>query len=103
MEAKTPFLDNNFELVKNKLLYLTVNNTDYNVFVHGLNLYFYENGTFDLCFNNCGKAKETQYPVINVIINTRFGEALIQDSFDFLKTDDGYKLISIALQTDTLK
>lgn len=98
-ESNDRFLERNFELVKESLMKLKNVKTDYNIFVGGLHPYIYEGDSFAKYFNNCGEAKESEYPVMNVVINTNTTGEMIQNHFDFLKTDNGYKLISMTIRT----
>lgn len=102
-ESNGSFLNKNFEIVKERLLQLKSKNVDYNIFVGGLNPYTYESYSFSKYFNNCGEAKESKYPVMNVVINSNMKRDLVQDHFDFLKTDNGYKLISMTIRTGKIK
>jgi hypothetical protein len=98
-EPKVDFMSRNFDIVKNRLLQLTSPNTDYTIFVQGLNPYIYESESFAKYFNNCGEARESKYPVMNIVINNKINGELVQDHFDFLKTDKGYELISMTIRT----
>lgn len=102
-ETKEKFIRRNFELIKNRLLLLISENSDYNIFVHGLNQFIYEGSNFEKYFNNCGEAKESKYPVMNVVINSKIEGELVQDHFDFLKTDNGYRLISLTIGTGKIE
>ena len=102
-EPKTDFMNRNFEIVKDRLLQLVSPNTDYTIFVQGLNPYIYESEFFAKYFNNCGEAREPKYPVMNIVINNKIGGELVQDHFDFLKTDKGYELISMTIRTKKIE
>ncbi|MBU3926348.1 MAG: hypothetical protein KKB74_00975 [Bacteroidetes bacterium] len=98
-ESNASFINRNFEIVKERLLQLRKPNSDYNIFVQGLNPYIHEGNTFAKYFNNCGEARESKYPVMNIVINNKINGELVQDHFDFLKTDKGYELISMTINT----
>jgi hypothetical protein len=102
-EPKEDFINRNLNIVKDRLLQLTYSNVDYTIFVQGLNPYIYESESFTKYFNNCGEAKESKYPLMNVVINNKINEELVQDHFDFLKTDKGYELISMTIRTKKIK
>tara|TARA_R110002072_G_scaffold20671_25_gene74741 strand:+ start:4357 stop:5454 length:1098 start_codon:yes stop_codon:yes gene_type:complete len=102
-EPKTDFMNRNFEIVKDRLLQLVSPNTEYTIFVQGLNPYIYESESFAKYFNNCGEARESKYPVMNIVINNKIGGELVQDHFDFLKTDKGYELISMTIRTKKIE
>ena len=78
---------------------LTSSKCDYNVFDDGLNPYIYDTVEYANYFNNCGEPKEWIYPVKDIVINHFKKKNLEnQDHLEFLRTDDGYKLISITMQ-----
>lgn len=102
-EAKSTFLDRNFELVKTKLLELNSKDCDYNIFDEGLNPYIYESDEYKDFFNNCGESKDWIYPIKNIVISYKDKKDLLQDHFEFLRTDNGYKLISVTIRKGDLK
>lgn len=99
-ESKTKFVDKNYKLIKAKLTELTKPNCDYQVFSQGLNQFIYEGKEFEEYFNNCNQSKDWKYPVKNIVISHKTEK---QDHFEFLKTENGYKLISISLGKEDLK
>lgn len=102
-EDKHSFINRNFELIKAKLLELNHPGCKYQVFDDGLNHYIFESEEYQRFFDNCGAAKEWIYPLKNIVISYEKGKDLVQDHFSFLRTEDGYKLISISLGAGTLK
>jgi hypothetical protein len=102
-EAKENFIERNFELIKSKLLQLNSKDCDFNIFNEGLNPYIYESDEYMDFFNNCEESKDWIYPVKSIVINYRNNKDLEQESFDFLRTDDGYKLISVTIRNGELK
>lgn len=56
---------------------------------------------FEKYRDNCGDINITKYPLMSLIINHKKNGDLVQDSFDFIKTDDGYKLLSVNLRSVT--
>jgi hypothetical protein len=102
-ETKNTFIDRNYELIKAKLLQLNAKDCEYNIFHEGLNPSIYEPGVYRDYFNNCGEPKDWMYPVKNIVITYRENNDMIQDHFDFLRTDNGYKLISLKISKDTIK
>lgn len=99
---KANFIKDNFDLIKRKLTSEANNPDGYQVTDEELNPFIYESADFKQYFNNCGDAKELMYPVKSILINS-IGENQWQDHFDFLRTENGYKLISISLGKDKLK
>lgn len=94
-ESKTSFINRNYELIKSKLLALNSNKCEYNIFNEGLNYYIFESPEYRHYFNNCGQSKDWIYPVKNIVISYHKKE-LKQDHFEFLRTENGYKLISVS-------
>ena len=54
-------------------------------------------------FNIVTNRKNRMYPVKNVIINPKNKTDFEQDHFEFLRTENGYKLISISIAKNELK
>lgn len=96
-ELKTGFLKRNFELIKTRLQELKKPETDYFISTNGLNPFIFQGKYFSKYYNNCGEAMKEKYPVMDLIINNKTQSDLLQDHFSFLRTDDGYKLISVTI------
>lgn len=101
--SRDSFIDKNFELLRRLLLRLKSEDARYDMFNESLNPYLFDSEIFSAYFNNCNEAREGQYPVKNVVVNHGTGRNLKQDHFTFLRTDSGYKLISVSLSTEQLK
>lgn len=102
-ETSSAFIDKNFELIKNRLSALMRNNAGHLISIDGLNPFIYEGAEFEIYYNNCGQPKEWQYPVITVVIDHKIKNASYQDHFEFLRTNQGYKLISLDIRDEKLK
>ncbi|KRD10849.1 hypothetical protein ASE21_03770 [Flavobacterium sp. Root901] len=102
-ESKTKFIEQNYTLLKLKLQQLNSSKTDYFVSSDGLNQFIYESSEYNIYFNNCNESKDWQYPVKNVVINPKNKTDFGQDHFEFLRTENGYKLISVSLKKEELK
>lgn len=96
-DPKSSFINRNFDLIKTKLLQLNSKECDYHIFNEGLNPFIYEAEEYKHYFNTCGEPKEWLYPVKTIVINYKDKMDLLQDHFEFLRTDKGYKLISISI------
>lgn len=101
-KVNTDFIDRNYELIKTRLMALNNEKADYFITIGGLNPFIYESAEFDVYYNNCGDAKEWQYPTVDVIINHKTKNDSYQDLFEFLKTKNGYKLISVTIRNEEL-
>lgn len=102
-ESNHYFIDRNFGIIKSKLLKLNKPQSDYFYLQDGLNPFMYESAEYDEYFNNCQEAKEWQYPVLNIVINNFDLQGSSQDHIEFLRTKEGYKLISITIRSEILK
>lgn len=102
-EAKNNFFDRNYELIKAKLLQLRSTGCDYSIFDEGLNPYIYGSAEYKEYFNNCGESRDWVYPVKNIVISYGDNKNIVQDHIEFLRTDDGYKLISVAISKGEIK
>ncbi|MCJ7773040.1 MAG: hypothetical protein MUP22_07900, partial [Desulfobacterales bacterium] len=102
-EVNSKFIDRNFKLIKRRLMELNKKKVDYFISIGGLNPFIYEATEFDTYYNNCGEANEWKYPVMNVIINHKTESDSYQDQFEFLRTENGYKLISMTIRNGKLK
>lgn len=102
-EDKLSFINRNFELIKAKFLAIKRPDCKYDIFDEGLNKFIYESEEYERFFDNCRAPKEWMYPLKNVVISHTKGNDLLQDHFSFLRTEEGYKLISVSIGTGTLK
>jgi WG containing repeat len=97
------FIDTNFELIKRELEDLNRKQSDYFISIDGLNSFIYNDVEFDAYYNNCGEAKDWKYPVMTITINHKTKTDFYQNYFEFLRTENGYKLISITFKNGMLK
>lgn len=54
-------------------------------------------------FNNCGESKDWIYPIKDIVISYKEDKCEFQDHLEFLRTDDGYKLISLTIRKGEIK
>jgi len=99
----TKFIYQNYTFLKLKLQELKNPKTDYFVTTDGLNQFIFESSEYEMYFNNCNESKEWIYPVKSIIINPKNKNDLGQDHIQFLRTENGYKLISVSSKKDNLK
>ncbi len=102
-ETNTIFIDRNYKLIKSKLLELKSTNCDYTIFNESLNQFIYDGTKYEHYFDNCNQAKEWIYPIKNIVILHRDKKDMTQDHFEFLRTENGYKLISVTIRKGELK
>lgn len=102
-ESKTKFINQNYKFIKLKLQELNTAKTEYFVSSDGLNKFIFESNEFDIYFNNCREPKEWEYPVKNIVISSKNKTDFGQDHFEFLRIENGYKLISVSAAKEELK
>lgn len=102
-EPNTAFIDRNYKLIKSKLEKLKSASCDYTIFNESLNQFIYEGTKYEHYFDNCNQAKEWIYPVKNIVVSHRDKKDMTQDHFEFLRTEKGYKLISVTIRKGELK
>lgn len=94
-EKRETFINRNFNLIKSRLLKVNLPKSDYGISMDGLNPYIYNTEDFQKYFDNCGQSKDWIYPIKTMYINNKNNT---QDHFEFLRTDKGYKLISVSIR-----
>ncbi|MEO7977394.1 hypothetical protein [Flavobacterium sp.] len=102
-ESKSKFINQNYTFIQLKLQELIDNKTEYFISSDGLNPFIFETTEYETYFNNCNQSKEWLYPVKNIVISPKSESDFGQDHFQFLRTDNGYKLISISTPKQILK
>lgn len=100
---KAKFVNQNYTFLKLKLQELKNPKTDYFITSDGLNQFIFESSEYETYFNNCNESKEWIYPVKSIIINPKNKNDSGQDHIQFLRTENGYKLISVSSKKDNLK
>ena len=101
--SKTKVITDNFTTLKNGLLEILNPKTDYFISTDGLNPFMYEGEAFKKYYNNCGESKDWIYPTMSVIINHKNDTDFTQNTYQFLRTDNGYKLISLDIRDHKMK
>jgi hypothetical protein len=102
-ESKYDFIKRNFNILRDRLLLMKQPEFDYYIISGGLNQFIFESDEFKRYYNNCGDPKDWQYPVISLILNHRDDNRLTQDHLDFLRTNKGYRLLSVSLRSGYLQ
>lgn len=100
---KEKFVKNNFLVLKGGLMDVLQSNCDYSILQEQLNPYMFEGVEFEKYFNTCGEAKYWLYPVLSIIVSQKDKNDFSQDHYEFLRTEDGYKLICVSVKGDKLK
>lgn len=97
-EERRKFVNEEFLLIKERLLNLHHDNTESFISMDDLNWFIYKKKEFRKYFNECGEPMTYKYPVMSVIISHGNKEKHTQDIFTFLRTDEGYKLLAVTLR-----
>lgn len=63
----------------------------------------FEGEGYENYFNNCGEAKDWICPTMAIIISHGDRKYFTQDSYEFLRTDNGYKLICLVIRDEKMK
>lgn len=100
---KQKLISDNFSILKNGLLEILNPKTDFFISSDGLNQFMYEGPEFEKYYNNCGEAKEWIYPTMSIIISHNDNKDFTQNHYEFLRTDNGYKLICLTIRNEKMK
>ncbi|PID31076.1 MAG: hypothetical protein CR982_00460 [Candidatus Cloacimonadota bacterium] len=100
---KEKLIRENFTILKNGLLEILQPETDYFISKGGLNPFMFGDVEFDKYYNNCGESKDWIYPTMSIIINHKDKQEFTQNHYEFLRTDNGYKLISLTIRNEKMK
>ncbi|MNX28004.1 hypothetical protein D3C86_580990 [compost metagenome] len=100
---KAEFIKQNYKHLKSKLLELKMANSKYDIASGSLNQFIYVANEYDQYFDNCRQAKDWINPVKIIIISPQNKNESEQDHFEFLRTENGYKLISVSFRKEELK
>ena len=99
--SRQQFIIDNFEVLKSGLFEIQAPDSEYSISVDGLHSFMCERVEFEKYFDNCGNAKEWIFPVMNVIKRSKKNST--QNWYEFLRTDNGYKLISVTIRDKKIK
>ncbi|MCP3901421.1 MAG: WG repeat-containing protein, partial [Desulfobacteraceae bacterium] len=101
------FLAKNKEILIQQINDFRLGNMEYSVRQDSLNPYIFDNDKYSEYFDSCGNAKKWQNPVFTALVSHRNEKGILEldykNYFEFLKTNQGYKLISLGLKDKGLK
>jgi hypothetical protein len=100
---KHKLITDNFEILKNGLMEILKSNTDFFISTDGLNPFMFEGIEFEKYYNNCGEPKDWIYPTMSIIISHGHKKNFTQNHYEFLRTDNGYKLISLTIRNEKMR
>ena len=90
-----PFIESNSAYLTTTFIALQNEDADFFISLSGLDPYIWNESDYEKYFDDCGEALETKHPVLSIISNKNEGEENYQEIFKFLKTNEGFKLISV--------
>lgn len=97
------FINNNFEIIKTGLIEIFNPNCEYFIVKEGLNPFIYNGVTYEKYFDNCGNPKDWKYPVMDIVVSHKSGKSTTQNHYEFLRTEKGYRLISVTVRNAEIK
>ena len=101
--SNSNFITTNFQLIKSKLQEIESPGADIYLSVDVTGFFGLPEKGYDKYFNSCGEIKAWQFPYASVAINHRKNGDLNQDHIEFIRTDKGYKLLSVYLRNEVFK
>lgn len=90
------FVNQNFEQISDFLSKVPKEGLEHYVVMSQLSWFSYKKNEFRKYFDESGEAMEWKYPVMSIDMRHEKGKIY----FDFLKTDEGYKLLRITVRGD---
>lgn len=96
-EPKDSYLSKNYQRITRKLLQVNDTNIKYNTSVESLNNFIFNSHDFYNYYDERMESK-TKYPVIRLTFDhNAMTPQHYQDQFEFLRTDEGYRMISVSI------
>lgn len=86
--------------IKQKLKRVQIKDTTYQMSLDDINSFIYQGKEFEPFYNNCYEQIVGKYPVVDVIFDGKNKGKSVQDHFEFLRTQDGYKLIGFSIRSE---
>ena len=96
-ESKNSYLSNNYDLIINKFLQIKRTNCKYGIHTYKLERHIFNSPEFRTYYDGRNESKE-KYPLLSLVFNyNEMTPQHKQDVFSFLRTDEGYKMISVSI------
>jgi len=89
------FIASNLEYLIKTFLALQKEDADYFISVDELNPLIWNEPLYEKYFDDCGEPFKAKYPMLSIIINQKKEGKSYQEHIEFLKTDEGFKLIGV--------
>jgi len=96
LQNKELYYSKNFEVINRIFNYLKKKDAEY--FIGSEDFLDYGFSEFKNYYNSCGRLKKWKNPIYSIVVSYKKGFSN-RDSFSFLKTDNGYRLVSASLRT----
>lgn len=98
--SKSAFLKRYQQLMIEMMKNIKANKLEVNIFKENINDYIYNGKNFSVFYTNDGEPNNQRYPVFNVVTTYYTGNKKLdhQDQFLFIRINNSYKLIGLALQ-----
>jgi len=100
---KEKLITDNYTILRKGLLEILQPKTDYFISSDGLNPFMFEGEEFEKYVNNCGESKDWIYPTMSIIVSHGDKNNFTQNHYEFLRTDNGYKLICLSTRNKKMK
>ena len=100
---KRKLITDNFSTLKNGMLEILNPACDFSILGESFYTFVYNDKEFEKYYDNCGRFKEWIYPAMVLVISHDDENDYSQNHYTFLRTDDGYKLISIVVRNEEIK
>lgn len=100
---KDSFLSKNSKVIVNELKKLLNPENKRIVKIESLNGEIYSGSSYAKYFDDCNQGDAAKYPVLSLITKHNEMSDYKQNFYSFLRTDEGYKLISITLRSNSLE
>jgi len=94
IEKKELYISKNFKAMNRLFQY--VQNTDADYFIGSSFTSLFNFPEFESYYDSCARLKTWKYPIYSIVISYKKGFSN-RESFSFLKTEEGYKLIAVML------
>jgi hypothetical protein len=95
--SKSDFTKNYFFLLNEKMNHIKASGSQLNSYMEDLNPFIFDSPSFEQFYNNCHEPRTEKYPVMTVTVSNERNNPVFQNTFSFLRTDKGYKLIAVTL------
>lgn len=100
---KNNLINDNFLVIKNGLLEILQPKSNLFITNGDLNSYHHNGSEFEKYYNNCEEYKYWIYPVWSIILSHGKNKNFSQNVYEFLRTENGYKLISLQILNEKIK